>query len=503
MKRRLKKYLMLFLAFTTMLLYGCQKGETQDIDDQGKYIGIDSMSIYIKGYDLGPGISKVILNLNSAVNSVEAEHVEVLTNDIERNAADVYLCDGQGEQTEQNSDHIAIELTEDKITECSPFTQGEISSIWVDSYPVKIKAEVAVDGQKCLIDEEYDCIDRRICPDVELFSYRDSFTGEYANPLTGDKESLTLNMAAYEPDSLSGEEKNPLIIWLHGASEGGENPDIAILGNKASALAQKNIQSYFSSGEEEGAYVLIVQCNTYWMDEGNGTNGAGSGESRYTEILMDTVESYLKHNPDVDSKRIYLAGCSNGGYMTVNMLINYPDYFAAAVPVCEAYSYHVLERDSEGQYIFSEGNPYQREDGVWTIEYNVPEGKKVGAMGSILTENIWMTEEKIQALKDTPIWFVASADDPIVPVDNYVLPTYKSLLQAGDTNCWLSLFSSYGHSSWTPFLNNEVTGVQDPEQILQSENGNFAINPTDEGGGVIKADEFSNVFEWLNNQATD
>ncbi len=32
--------------------------------------------------------------------------------------------------------------------------------------------------------------------------------------------------------------------------------------------------------------------------------------------------------------RIYVAGCSNGGYMTLEMTVAYPDLFAASVPIC-------------------------------------------------------------------------------------------------------------------------------------------------------------------------
>lgn len=63
---------------------------------------------------------------------------------------------------------------------------------------------------------------------------------------------------------------------------------------------------------------------------------------------MDTIKEYVKHNPSVDAERIYLAGDSNGGYMTVNMIITYPDYFAAAVPICEAYAYHEYARNADG-----------------------------------------------------------------------------------------------------------------------------------------------------------
>ena len=49
-----------------------------------------------------------------------------------------------------------------------------------------------------------------------------------------------------------------------------------------------------------GVYVLAVQTPTYWMDEGDGTNGAGAGVSRYTEVLMDTIKDYVSYQSDLD-----------------------------------------------------------------------------------------------------------------------------------------------------------------------------------------------------------
>lgn len=133
------------------------------------------------------------------------------------------------------------------------------------------------------------------------------------------------------------------------------------------------------------------------------------------------------------------------------------------------------------------------------IDYDAPEGRKVGAMGSLVTDDIWMTDEKVQAIKDIPVWFVASVDDTIVPVEQYALPTYRALRQAGAENCWISLFESYGHSAWIPFLDNQVTGVQDGEQVA-ADAEEYQISPDNRNGGSFKADEYNSVFEWLNGQ---
>ena len=57
---------------------------------------------------------------------------------------------------------------------------------------------------------------------------------------------------------------HPLIVWLHGAGEGGKDPDLVVLGNKVSALGGEKIQSYF-----DGAFVLCPQAPTFWMQNGD------------------------------------------------------------------------------------------------------------------------------------------------------------------------------------------------------------------------------------------
>ena len=319
-------------------------------------------------------------------------------------------------------------------------------------------------------------------------------------------ENLKLEMAAYEPENLKKGEKKPLVIWLHGQGEGGDDPDIDILGTETSALAKEEIQKYFTTSgtDTKGAFVLAVQSPTYWMDEGDGTNGNGSGISRYTQILMDTIKEYVKHNPSVDTERIYLAGDLNGGYMTVNMIINYPDYFAAAVPICEAYAYYEYERNADGTYK--------------TNDIEVSAGGENSAVSKFKeTKKLWVTKEKIQKMKKTPIWFIAAADDRIVTPQKFSLPTYRDLLKAGADNAWYSYYENVigtdepnsrfpGHFSWIYFLNNQVEGVQNREKIKNSKDeSTFGFEPSNSGKGgnkkaQLKGKTFENVFEWMNFQ---
>ncbi|MGG7619103.1 prolyl oligopeptidase family serine peptidase [Bacillus coreaensis] len=236
-------------------------------------------------------------------------------------------------------------------------------------------------------------------------------------------EDTTLTYANYEPQKTKGKEKNPLVIWLHGGGEGGTDTTIPLSANKATAFASEEIQAYF-----DGAHVLAPQTPTRWMQ---GVTGSADGTSIYQEALMALIEDYVANHKDVDPNRIYIGGASNGGYMTMLMARDYPGYFAAAYPVCEGLN------------------------------------------------NSLITDEDIQALKQTPIWFVHAKNDTTLRPEQNTIPTYNRLLEAGATNVHLSLFEDVhdtsglyknadgtpyqypGHWSWIYVYNNEPTTMID------------------------------------------
>ena len=258
----------------------------------------------------------------------------------------------------------------------------------------------------------------------------------------------TLTYKAYEVDALREDGvKNPLIIWLHGMGEGGTDPDIALLGNDVTALGERQIQSHF----EHGAYVLAVQTPTMWMN--NGTGGqSGGGNSIYRQTLKDTIDYYIAHNLDIDENRLFVGGCSNGGYMTMELAINYGDFFRAYYPCCEAYADRLI------------------------------------------------SDTQIQALKDLPIWFIHAANDTTVAPNSYVIPTYQRLMRAGAQDVHLSYFTDVrgtdcnpngnnymGHYSWIYIFRDMVEKDQtNPEQI-----------ETPSAKTVTVDGEAVNLFDWF------
>ena len=477
------------------------------------YDGVKKISIFVKGFESGPTVSKIILQMDDyRITGLDKNNWKVKTNGVERKVTNVYVSDDKGEKA-FDTGIVTLELENvfNQKTlkyEGSPFSYNikKFFNEWAKEYVVEIDGKVTVDGGNYSVNKKEDVINNRVSNDTALFNYRSSFSGNYKNPITKKMENLKLEMAAYEPENLKKGEKKPLVIWLHGQGEGGDDPDIDILGTETSALAKEEIQKYFTSGgtDTKGAFVLAVQSPTYWMDEGDGTNGNGSGISRYTQILMDTIKEYVKHNPYVDTDRIYLAGDSNGGYMTVNMIITYPNYFAAAVPICEAYAYREYEKNSDGTY--------KKNNIKVTINGNNSIISKF-----IETNKLWVTNEKIQKMKKTPVWFIAAEDDMIVTPKKFSLPTYQDLLKAGADNAWFSYYENVvgtdvpnsrfpGHFSWIYFLNNQVEGVQDRNKIKNSrDTETFGFEPSNAGRGgsekaVVKGKTFGNIFEWMNLQ---
>lgn len=465
-------------------------------------IDVKEATIYVTGYDWGPGVSKVIFHLSRPIEKVDKENASIRTSEKDRKIEAIYLSNSKGDLIHESSTYITIELDIyfDLKGSCNPFyfNLSKFHNEWKPKYIVKATFHVTADGKDALINFEKDCINNRICPDTEQFSNRGSFSGRYHNPTTNQEELLTLQYAAYEPKQLiEDNQKNPLIIWIHGQGEGGTDIDIDLLGNPVTKLAKPKIQSYFTTENgSNGIYVLAIQSPTFWMDCGDGQNHNGDKISRFTKILIDTINEYLQKNEDVDKNRIYLGGCSNGGYMSMNLCIEYPEMWAATYQTCEAYAYKIYQKDENGNYKHIENNPSP------TAVYQ--------------TEERFFTDKKIELVKNLPMWLIASNDDDTVLPYLFSMPSYKQLIKNGANNAWFSYFETVesvdipglrcnGHWSWVRLFNDQVTKVQNREKILNSKDEKtFGFVASNNGGGSEKAHDekgtYDSIFEWLNAQ---
>lgn len=124
----------------------------------------------------------------------------------------------------------------------------------------------------------------------------------------------------------AGKDADSLIVWFHGNGEGdyrqSGNNIAQVLANRGTvAWATDEAQSIFGK-----SHVMAFQALDTWYY----ANKDNLLEKAYNEI--QEVVSQKGVNP----KKIYVSGCSAGGYMTTRMLIKYPNYFKAAMINCPA-----------------------------------------------------------------------------------------------------------------------------------------------------------------------
>lgn len=403
-------------------------------------------------YEASTAVNLVVVKPEIRLAGLDPSLLTVNTNGTDRNVKTVYPCDARGAY---DPDGLYLALGLEKSSERG-IGLTKNGSVWKDEYSISVglkKGKVIKVGKQkfTAIECGTDKALEDFISEADYFN-KGTFTGKY----TGKPGEVTLTYASYEPWSLKGDGvANPMIIWLHGGGEGGVDVSITLLGNEVVSLIRPEIQSHFTSeGGSNGAYVLSVQCPTMWMGTSKGF-GHGEYPSLYADVLKSCIDEFVNQHPDVDRNRIYVGGCSNGGYMTMHMLIRHPRYFAAAYPTCEAY----LDRN--------------------------------------------ISETEIKALAEENIWFVQSYDDTTVDPKTHCIPTFQRLVKAGAKNVWMSMFENvsgmdtpgqklYGHFSWCYLFNDAVTMSQE-----QSES---EVKPTNNGGGTVAPQGHANIFEWMNAQ---
>ncbi|WP_345083033.1 prolyl oligopeptidase family serine peptidase [Nemorincola caseinilytica] len=121
--------------------------------------------------------------------------------------------------------------------------------------------------------------------------------------------------------------KYPLVVVLHGSGAVG-NDNRKHMGVMANMWATPEVRQKYP------AYVLAPQflsrSSNYAMNKQRGVL-ASAGQA-CMQPLLNLLDS-LKRLPGIDDRRIYLVGYSMGGSTTMNILSQWPELFAAAVPI--------------------------------------------------------------------------------------------------------------------------------------------------------------------------
>ena len=445
---RKRTMFLLMASLCTFGIVGCgatkstSDDSTSDAEASASVTG--TQKVVVVGDDWGPAVTTTIIHFNESIDASSvsadtfsvsenkesfnyaalmdedfegdpAEHIIATT---ERTVLDAYTCDEKGNKTD-SSEYVALELSYSP-DEGNPFCYDVFT--WKNTVCSPYELEVTLnDGQSLKSAGGDDISDIIIDSDIDL-SLEGAIYPQLENvDLSGtySDDKYTLTYGSYVPKEDGN--KHPLVIWLHGAGEGGSQNEIAVLGNEVTSLYSDEFQDVMG-----GAYVLTPQTDTFWLtynENGDWQDNPGT-DSVYLETLKGLIDEYVASNSNIDTNRIYIGGCSNGGYMTMDMIMSYPDYFAAAFPICEAYA----------------------DSGI--------------------------TDAQITAIKDLPVWFVYAKNDTTVNPEDFEIPTINRLEAIG-ANVHSSVFDDVhdttgrftgedgeayqymGHWSWLYFFNNQ------------------------------------------------
>ena len=192
-------------------------------------------------------------------------------------------------------------------------------------------------------------------------------------------KNLNINYLLFLPESYGQEQKSwPMILFLHGAGERGSDIEkVKVHGPPKIVQTQTDFPFI----------VVSPQCpeGQWWTTK--------------TEVLINLLDDIVAQY-NVDTERIYLTGLSMGGYGSWALASEYPDRFAAVVPICGG-------------------------------------GNRIMSF----------------FLKDMPIWAFHGAKDSVVPVEES-----KELVEAINArggNAKLTIYPDANHDSWTETYNNQ------------------------------------------------
>ncbi|PWH07108.1 hypothetical protein DEO23_00105 [Brachybacterium endophyticum] len=201
--------------------------------------------------------------------------------------------------------------------------------------------------------------------------------------------------------------RRPLVVWLHGVGEGRlHTPEHDYYDNETTLRANRGALGFATARAQAifgGAYVVAPQSTSKWMADGDG----------FAPMIQAVIDEVVSRER-IDTDRIHVVGCSNGGYMTLKMVAENPREFASQVPICSAVS--------------EPGDTY------------------------------YLSDRTIRAMRSTPTWLVAAeTDTSLDPYRNTV--RFHELIDGSIMSLYPTVewdgYEYPGHWSWIYVARND------------------------------------------------
>ena len=215
--------------------------------------------------------------------------------------------------------------------------------------------------------------------------------GQNARKMAKVIEGQKLGYLLHVPEGKAPAGGWPVLLFLHGAGERGDDLD-RVKVHGPPKLIQK-------VDELRNAVVISPQCpqESWWI----------------ARTLMQLLREVIDGLGDaVDTNRVYVTGLSMGGYGSWDLISKYPDFFAAAAPICGG-------------------------GDIGRLSINL--GSKIKRSFRI---------EDLKEARNLPVWAFHGAKDGVVPQKESEL-LVAALKDAGSTRVKFTSYPDVNHNSWT------------------------------------------------------
>jgi predicted peptidase len=145
-----------------------------------------------------------------------------------------------------------------------------------------------------------------------------------------------LSYEIFFPKDYSAQQQLPLLIFLHGAGERGNN--------NTSQMKHMLLNLFKAEGSPLwDSIVICPQCpdGQQWVDTPWSKGGYTLDEVPESNEIKAALEilDFVENNYTTDLDRYYLTGLSMGGFAVWDMIMRHTERFAAAVPICGGADY--------------------------------------------------------------------------------------------------------------------------------------------------------------------
>lgn len=142
-----------------------------------------------------------------------------------------------------------------------------------------------------------------------------------------NSKSETLPYRLFVPQNYDRKKKYPLVVYLHGSGGVGDDNLKQIQGGNGYLI------DFFTQAASQTHYPAFVVAPQSAGDGWIERDFSQPAPTRQLQLVVDLIGD-LQRSYSIDGRRMYVAGQSLGGFGTFAIVSEFPQLFAAGVPLC-------------------------------------------------------------------------------------------------------------------------------------------------------------------------